>query len=156
MGVFDFIKDAGAKIGIGKSSEEREKEKADVAIQRRHEAQRKMARDAMKRRKEALEKADDEEKKAAEARRAAFKARKQERIKAAAKRKFDAYKKSNELEEYVKGLGLMEDDELDIRFEDGIAYIEGVVPDQETRQKLIVAVGNCEGVARPLPPVLLD
>ena len=148
MGVFDFIKDAGAKIGIGKSSEEREKEKADAAIQRGLEAQRKMAQEAMARRKEAVEKADDEEKKAREARRAAFKARKEERIKAAAKRKFEEYQKSNELEEYAKGLGLIEDDEIDIRFDDGIAYIEGVVPDQETREKLILAVGNAEGVAR--------
>ena len=148
MGVFDFIKDAGAKIGIGKSSEEREKEKADAAIQRGLEAQRKMAQEAMARRKEAVEKADDEEKKAREARRAAFKARKEERIKAAAKRKFQEYQKSNELEEYAKGLGLIEDDEIDIRFDDGIAYIEGVVPDQETREKLILAVGNAEGVAR--------
>ena len=148
MGVFDFIRDAGAKIGIGKSTEEREKEKADEAIQRGLEAQRKMAKEAMARRKEAMEKADDEEKEAVEARRARFKARKEERIKAAAKRKFDEYQKSNELEEYIAGLGLAEDSDVDIRYDDGIAYIEGIAHDQETREKIIIAVGNAEGVGQ--------
>lgn len=144
MGMFDFVRNAGAKIGIGKSTEEREKEQADAAVQRGLEAQRKMAEESMARRKEAQSKEDDTAKK----RRAAFAARKDERRKAAAARKFAEYKKSNELESYVRGLGLMEEGDIEISFDDGVAYIEGLVPDQETREKIILAVGNAEGVGR--------
>ena len=144
MGVFDFIRDAGAKIGIGKSTEEKEKEAADAAIQRGLEAQKKMAAEAMAKRKAQQESADD----AAKARREAFKAKKAERIKAAAKRRFAEYQKSNELEKYIADLGLSEDADIDIRFDDGVAYIEGLVPDSETREKIILAVGNAEGVGR--------
>ena len=63
MGVFDFIRDAGAKVGIGKSTEEREKEKADAAVQRGLEAQRKMAAEAQARRKKQQETEDDAAKK---------------------------------------------------------------------------------------------
>lgn len=144
MGMFDFVRNAGAKIGIGKSTEEREKEENDAAVQRGLEAQRKMATEAMARRKKAQETEDD----AAKAKRAAFAARKEERKKAAAARKFAEYAKSNALESYVRGLGLTEDGDIDIRFDDGVAYIEGLVPDQETREKIILAVGNADGVAR--------
>jgi len=151
MGVFDFVRNAGAKIGIGKSTEEREKEKADAAVQRGLEAQRKMASTAMAKRKKdmAAEEAKDAAKAAAnKKRRDEFAAKKQARVKAAAKRRFAEYQKSNELEEYVAGLGLTEDADIDIRFDDGTAYIEGLVPDQETREKIILAVGNAEGVGR--------
>ena len=144
MGVFDFVRNAGAKIGIGKSTEEREKEAADAAVQRGLEAQKKMAAEAMARRKEQQAAEDD----AAKKRRADFQAKKQERIKAAAKRRFEEYQKSNELEKYIADLGLSEDADIDIRFDDGVAYIEGLVPDQETREKIILAVGNAEGVGR--------
>ncbi len=144
MGVFDFVRNAGAKIGIGKSTEEREKEAADAAVQRGLEAQKKMAAEAMARRKEQQASEDD----AAKKRRADFQAKKQERVRAAAKRRFEEYKKSNELEKYIADLGLSEDADIDIRFDDGVAYIEGLVPDQETREKIILAVGNAEGVGR--------
>ena len=105
MGVFDFVRNAGAKIGIGKSTEEREKEAADAAVQRGLEAQKKMAADAMAARKAQQASEDD----AAKKRRADFQAKKQERIRAAAKRRFEEYKKSNELEKYIADLGLSED-----------------------------------------------
>lgn len=147
MGVFDFVRNAGAKIGIGKSTEEREKEKADAAVQKGLEAQRKMAEAAMATRKKELA-ADAAKAKKEEARRAAFQAKKQARVKAAAKRRFEEHKKSNELEDYVKMLGLTEDADIEIRYDDGVAYIEGVVSTDEQREKIIVAVGNAEGVGR--------
>ena len=103
-----------------------------------------MAAEAMAKRKEARAKEDA----AATAKREAFQARKAERIKAAAKRRYEEYQKSNELEQYVRDLGLDEDNDIDIRYDDGVAYIEGIVPDQETREKIILAVGNVEGVGR--------
>lgn len=152
MGVFDFVRNAGAKIGIGKSTEEREKEAADAAVQRGLEAQKKMAAEAMARRKE--QQASEDE--AAKKRRADFQAKKTERIKAAAKRRFAEYQKSNELEKYIADLGLSEDADIDIRFDDGVAYIEGLVPDQETREKIILAVGNAEGVGRVNEEIEVD
>lgn len=158
MGVFDFVKNVGAKIGIGKSAEEKRKEQADAAVQRSLENQRKLAAAAKKRKQELEAKtaeraaaADAEAikaKEATEARRAAFAARKAERQKAAAQRRFAEFQKSNELEDYIGGLGLNDDGEVDVRFDDGTAYIEGIVPDQETREKIILAVGNVEGVGR--------
>lgn len=152
MGVFDFVRNAGAKIGIGKSTEEREKEAADAAVQRGLEAQKKMAADAMAARKAQQASEDD----AAKKRRADFQAKKQERIQAAAKRRFAEYQKSNELEKYIADLGLSEDADIDIRFDDGVAYIEGLVPDQETREKIILAVGNAEGVGRVNEEIEVD
>ncbi|NND03848.1 MAG: peptidoglycan-binding protein LysM [Acidimicrobiia bacterium] len=56
-------------------------------------------------------------------------------------------KKSRELERYVKKLGLHAE-ELDIRYDDGTAYVDGVVADQQDKERIILAVGNVEGVAK--------
>lgn len=147
MGVFDFVRDVGAKIGIGKSTAEIEAEEKAEATKRGLEAQAKMA--AKSQADRAKEAASAAKEKAAEAKATAAKkaAAATRRRKVAAKRRFEAYKRSNELEDYVMGLGLAADD-VDIRYENGTAYIEGEVPDQETREKIILAVGNAEGVGR--------
>ena len=46
----------------------------------------------------------------------------------------------------VKALGLAVDG-LNIRFEGGTAFVEGTVADQATREKVILAVGNNEGIS---------
>lgn len=46
----------------------------------------------------------------------------------------------------VQGLGLKVDG-LNIRFEGGTAFVEGTTQDQAEREKVILAVGNSEGVA---------
>ena len=56
-------------------------------------------------------------------------------------------KKAAGLEKYAKELGLGIPG-LDIRFDDGVAMVTGTAPDQDTREKLVLAIGNTEGVAR--------
>ncbi len=124
MGIFDFVRNAGAKIGIGKSTDEI-----------------------------AAEEAAERNAKAAEAESKRNAARERMRAKAAAKRsaenaeKRKDARKSTELEKYVRDLGL-EVSALDIRYDDGTAYIDGEAADAATKERVILAVGNCEGVAK--------
>ncbi|MEM7093156.1 MAG: peptidoglycan-binding protein LysM [Actinomycetota bacterium] len=148
MGVFDFVRNAGAKIGIGKSTEEREKEAADEAVQRGLEAQKKMAAEAMEKRKEQKARQDDAAKARAEAIEARKAARRERRV-AEGRERAAEYRKAVEIEQYIADLGLVdEDDDIEVRFDDGTAYIDGIASDQETREKVILAIGNCEGVGR--------
>ena len=128
MGIFDFVRNAGAKIGIGKSTDEIAAEEA------------------------AAEKAASEAAAAeAAAKRNALKEKIQERAKArrtaANKEKREEARKSTELEKYVRELGF-EVSGLDIRYDDGTAFIDGEAADAETKEKVILAVGNCAGVAQ--------
>ncbi|WP_223032472.1 peptidoglycan-binding protein LysM [Hanstruepera marina] len=96
MGLFSFIKDAGAKIfGIGKTSAE-----------------------------EAAEAAADA---------AAAKLRREEAA-------------ANRLEETVSDLQLQVED-LNIKIEDDTATICGMAFDQATREKVVLVVGNSNGIA---------
>ena len=96
MGLFSFIKDAGAKVfGIGKTSAE-----------------------------EAAEAAADA---------AAAKARREEAA-------------ANRLEETVSDLQLQVED-LNIKIDDDTATICGMAYDQTTREKVILVVGNSNGIA---------
>lgn len=117
MGLFDFVKNAGAKIGIGKSTAEEAEEKAEQA-----------AAAATARAKAAA--AAEDRKEAAERKEAAAES-----------------KKSHELERHVNALGF-EVDDLDIQFDDGKATITGSVDDNATREKVILAVGNTQGVGQ--------
>lgn len=146
MGVFDFVKNAGAKIGIGKSTDEEAAEEAAAAAAEAA-AEAKEARDA---RRAALRgkavAAATERKKEAMAK-AAMEASQRNKLKAAAQERMAEYKKSSELETYVKGLGINIDG-IDIRFDDETAYISGEAVDQATKERIILAVGNAHGVAR--------
>lgn len=115
MGIFDFVKEAGAKIGIGESKAEKASKAAAASAERAAEVQKRIR-----------------ERKAASA-----KAERMERL--------EESKKAKGLESYVKGLGF-EVDGLDIRFDDGLATISGKVADQATRERIILAVGNVDGV----------
>ncbi|MEM8926040.1 MAG: peptidoglycan-binding protein LysM [Actinomycetota bacterium] len=124
MGVFDFVREAGAKIGIGESKEE----------------------------KQAKEEAEKAEAKAASEARAAevaerVRSRKQAAAKAERMERLEESKKARGLEDYVKALGL-EIEDLDIRYDDGVATITGKAADQETRERVILAVGNTEDVGQ--------
>lgn len=124
MGVFDFVRNAGAKIGIGKSTDEiaaeeqaeRDAAAADAAAKRNAAKERMRARAEAKRSKENAEKR-------AEAR------------------------KSVELEKYVRDMGL-DVSGLDIRYDDGTAFIDGEAADAATKERVILAVGNCEGIEK--------
>ena len=132
MGVFDFVRNAGAKVGIGKSTDEiAADEAADEAAEERAERDAAAAAESSNR----------------DAR------RKRIRATAAAKRSADAKerrqeaRKSAELEKYVSELGLNMTG-LDIRYDDGTAYIDGEAVDAATKERVILAVGNCAGVGK--------
>ncbi|MDH3297984.1 MAG: peptidoglycan-binding protein LysM [Gemmatimonadota bacterium] len=55
--------------------------------------------------------------------------------------------KGNALMRLVMGLGL-EVEGLRIDYDDGVATVAGAAPDQATRERVILAVGNTEGVAQ--------
>ncbi len=124
MGIFDFVRNAGAKIGIGKSTDE-------IAAEEKAESDAKLAEVAKKR----------------NAQRERIKARAAEKRseKAAAKRA--EARKSSELEKYVRQMDLPVSG-LDIRYEDGTAFVDGEAADAETKEKVILLVGNVEGVAQ--------
>ena len=150
MGMFDFVKNAGAKIGIGKSTGEEAAEEAAAAAEAEKRAEASAAR--AKARREAIAKVAASKEAAAEA-----KAEAQSKAitrnaeaalrKAAHKERVANYAKSTELEKYVTDMGIDIGD-ADIRFDDGIAYITGEVADQATRERIILAVGNAQGVGK--------
>lgn len=150
MGVFDFVKNAGAKIGIGKSTAEEAAEKAaaEAEAKAKAEASAKMAK--VRREARAKVKADAAAAAAAKAealKEAAEKNAAKMKLRTQAKERMAEYKKSNELESYVKDLGI-EASDIDIRFDDGTAYITGEAADQATKERIILAVGNAHGVGR--------
>ncbi len=122
MGVFDFVKEAGAKVGIGESKEE---------AAAREAAEAKAAKDAASERAAAVQER--------------LRKRKSAAAQAERMENFEEAKKAIGLEGYVNKLGL-EVKNLDIRFDDGTAKITGEVPDQGALEKLVLAVGNCDGV----------
>ncbi|MDH3605783.1 MAG: peptidoglycan-binding protein LysM [Acidimicrobiia bacterium] len=117
MGLFDFVKNAGAKIGIGKSTSEEAAEKADKAAAAA--ASRAKAASRAEDRKEIAE----SQEKVAEAR------------------------KSFELEKHVKSMGF-EVEDLDVTFDDGKATVKGAVEDVATRERVVLTIGNTDGVAQ--------
>jgi nucleoid-associated protein YgaU len=55
-------------------------------------------------------------------------------------------KRATALEEHVKKLGLPVEN-LKIKMADATAHVRGKVPDQATREKVILAIGNTAGIA---------
>ncbi len=147
MGVIDFAKDAGAKIGIGTTAAEKAKaEKIETQV--KEAAKAKIAADR------AAKKANAAKKKAAEKAKAA--AERQKSLKAAEAER--EAKKGVELTKYVGQLGLKVQ-RLNVTFDDGVATINGVVRNKAAREKVALAVGNVQGVrqvkdkltVKPLP-----
>lgn len=124
MGVFDFVRNAGAKIGIGKST-------GEIAAEEQAERDAAAAEAAAKRNA-----AKERMRARADAKRSAEMAEKRQEA-----------GKSVELEKYVRDMGL-EVSGLDIRFDDGTAFIDGEAADAATKERVILAVGNCDGVAK--------
>lgn len=128
MGVFDFVTEAGARIGLGDSKEEKEAKAAEAAAAEAAEAKAASAERA----KEIAER---------------VKARKKAAARADRMERLEESKKARGLESYVKDLGF-EVEDLDVRFDDGRATVTGKVADQATREKIILAIGNTEGVGQ--------
>lgn len=124
MGVFDFVRNAGAKIGIGKSTDE-------IAAEEQAELDAAAAEQAAQRNKK----------------REKIRARASERRSAQNAEKRAEARKSVELEKYVRDMGL-DMTGLDIRFDDGTAYIDGEAKDAATKERIILAIGNCQGVGQ--------
>jgi nucleoid-associated protein YgaU len=88
MGLFDFVRDAGEKLGIVKDKE-----------------------------KEAVEEYVEE------------------------------HQKANALWHMVTGLGLQIED-MQIVYDDGVATVHGKTPNQAEKEKVILAIGNTQGVSQ--------
>ncbi len=159
MGVFDFIKDTGSRILKGNREEKIEaaREAANTAkakvreqtegggfAAKAKEAAEKAKSVASDAREKAAEQAADAKEKATELKEAAAEKRATAR-EAFVERRAEA-KKADELEDYLEALGI--GDNIDVRFDDGVVYLEGSVPDQETLERVVLAVGNVEGVAK--------
>ncbi len=162
MGVFDFIKDTGSKILKGSRDEKfqaarKEAEEAEAkAAEEAKETQgggfaakakevaakaREAAHDA---KEKAAEQAHDAKEKAAELKEAATE--KKNAAREAFLERRAAARKADELEDYLEGLGM--GDDIDVRFDDGTVYLEGSVEDQATLERVVLAVGNVEGVEK--------
>lgn len=132
MGVLDFAKDAGAKIGIGESSAEkkakaaRAKAQADMAKAKRERlAKQKVAAAARKREQAAKEK--------------------QEKA-VAAEAKYEK-EKGDKLEAYLSKLGLKAQG-MSVAFNDGTATVRGTAANPAAKEKIALALGNVEGVKK--------
>ncbi len=117
MGLFDFVKEAGAKVGIGESKAEKEAKEAAASAEQ--------AADVARRVRE----------------------RKARKSTAERKERLAESRKAVGLERYVRDLGF-DVDGLDVRFDDGLATVSGKVASQELREKVILAIGNVEGVGQ--------
>lgn len=60
---------------------------------------------------------------------------------------FNELRKGNVLTQSVRGLGL-EAEDLRVTFDDGTATVTGSVADQATKEKIVLVIGNSQGVAR--------
>lgn len=56
-------------------------------------------------------------------------------------------RKGNELMQHVIGLGF-EVEDFRVDFDDGVATVMGTVPEQSIREKVVLAVGNTQGVGQ--------
>jgi|GEM_PF-27823 len=137
MGVMDFIQDAGAAVGVGKSTKEESAEKAKA----------KAAADlAAARKAEAAEKAAAA--KAAKARssaRAKVAAAKKKQAEVAEREATMEAEKAAKLTKYVSGLGLKARG-MNIGFNDGVATVTGTASNRATKEKIVLALGNVAGV----------
>ena len=140
MGVMDFVKSAGAAVGIGKSKMDEAKEKAAKAKAAAELKKAQQARAAATRKAAAATKAK---------RTAAARAKRVADAQKAAKAKEAAAeaKKGKQLETYVAKLGL-KGKNLNVRFDDGVARVSGTVANRATKEKIILAIGNVEGVSQ--------
>ncbi|MGH1490400.1 MAG: peptidoglycan-binding protein LysM [Acidimicrobiales bacterium] len=121
MGLFDFVREAGAKVGIGESKADKAAAKATAA---------------------SAERAAEMAKRVSERKARVAKAQKAEETK-----KLAADTKAKGLETYIGSLGF-EVENLDIRYSDGLATVSGKVKDQQTRERIILAIGNVEDVGQ--------
>jgi nucleoid-associated protein YgaU len=60
---------------------------------------------------------------------------------------FQELQKGNALVQHVIGLGL-EIEGLRVKYDDGVAAVAGTCPTQADKEKVVLAVGNVEGVAQ--------
>jgi nucleoid-associated protein YgaU len=146
MGVFDFTRNAGAEIATGESPGSPGKATASEAPATSEHASQQpeahgRAQNKAGRQKRAAQEAGAPAQTASERRE-----RRQRRAERRAEQKLEG-KKAHHLENYVTKLGLPAED-LDIRFDQGTAYIDGTVASQADKERIVLAVGNVKGVAR--------
>ncbi len=131
MGVFDFVKEAGAKVGIGSSEAE---EAAEAAAEKAASADRAKEVQAKINARRAERKKDSAAEERAE--------------------KFEEAKQAAGLEKYVASMGL--DCKIKISCDDDVATIVGTAPDQATRERIILAVGNVQTISQVRDNIKVD
>lgn len=160
MGVFDFIKDTGSKILKGSRDEKfedaRQEAEAAEAEAKGHtegggglaakakEVAAKAREAAVEAKDKAVEQAHEAKEKATELKDAANE--KQAAARAAFLERRAEARKADELEDHLEKLGM--GDDIDVRFDDGTVYLEGSVEDQAELERVVLAVGNVEGVEK--------
>jgi nucleoid-associated protein YgaU len=92
MGIFSFVREAGAKVGLGESPSK-----------------------------------------------AATEAEQDERL--------HELREGNKILRFIRDMDLGVE-EPKVQYDDGVATVWGTVPDQSTREKVVLAVGNCAGVEK--------
>lgn len=128
MGVFDFAKEAGAKVGIGDSAEEKA-QAASIEAAKDAAMKAKARNAALKNRKKATE---------------AAKAKAEETAKEEEKKARAADTvRSESTERYLKTMGL---GDVDVRINDSKATIFGGAKDQATAERIVLSVGNIRGI----------
>lgn len=139
MGVMDFVKEAGEKIGLGNTRKQMQeaqakaKAEADLAAAKKKKAEAARKAAAASRAKKQAAQREQKAKERLAARQA------KERAAEAAK--------AEKLEQHVTALGLKVRG-LSIKFDDGTARVSGTVANRATKERVILAVGNVEGVAQ--------
>jgi len=139
MGVMDFMKSAGEKLGLGDPLKEAKEAAAKAKVEADlKEAQKKRAAAARK-----AASAQKAKKQAAERERKA-----KERV-AARKAKAQAadVTKGKKLAAHVTKMGLKVRG-LNVTFNDGTARVSGTVTNRATKERVILAIGNVEGVSQ--------
>lgn len=137
MGVLDFAKDVGSKIGVGESSKEKAAKAARAKAQAAVKSETAKAAAAKKKAEQASKARRAQAVRVAKAKQAAKTASEREA-------KLEA-EKSAKLEKYLGDIGL-KGRGLAVKFDNGVAKVTGRVADRATKEKIALALGNVEGV----------
>lgn len=132
MGVFDFAKEAGAKVGIGDSKEEKA---AEASAEAAKEAAARLGKRQAAAKKRAASIAASAEAKA--------KAAEEDAAEEAAAKAAEG-KRADAMERQLKRLHL---GDYEIKVNDDAATVLGEAADQETKEKVVLAVGNTHGIS---------
>ncbi len=132
MGVFDFAKEAGAKVGLGDSKEDKAEKAAAASADAAKAASAKLGKRQADARKRAAATAEVKAKAA------------EEEAAAEAKARADDGKRADNVERHLTRMGL---GDYNVKVVDDAATVIGEADTQEAKEKAIIAIGNIQGIA---------